>query len=109
LRILSEIADNIAVMYAGDVVEHARVSELLDTPLHPYTNALLRCLPERSVLGEKLQEIPGRVPSIFEFTENCRFLSRCPYSSDICKENPPPRINVTESHSVLCHNFLKGS
>jgi len=106
LRILSEIADKVAIMYAGTIVEQAPVEELFDNPLHPYTKALIKCLPESGVLGEKLQEIPGQVPSIFERTENCKFQPRCPYSTEICTQAPPRTGKVSSSHFVLCHNFL---
>ena len=109
LRILSEIADRVAIMYAGTIVEQAPVEELFRAPLHPYTRALIRCLPEGGALGEKLQEIPGQVPSIFERTENCKFEPRCPCRTTICSEAPPPSIMASSSHFVLCHNPLKGS
>ena len=109
LRILSEIADRVAIMYAGTIVEQAPVEELFRAPLHPYTRALIRCLPEAGSLGEKLQEIPGQVPSIFERTENCKFLPRCPCHTPICSEMPPPDVRVSSSHFVLCHNPLERS
>jgi oligopeptide/dipeptide ABC transporter ATP-binding protein len=109
LRILSEIADRVAIMYAGTIVEQAPVEELFQAPLHPYTRALIRCLPEAGSLGEKLQEIPGQVPSIFERTENCKFLPRCLCHTPICSETPPPDVRVSSSHFVLCHNPLERS
>lgn len=107
LRILSEIADRMAIMYAGTIVEQAPVKELLHNPLHPYTKALIKCLPERAAVGKRLQEIPGHVPSIFERTENCKFQLRCPYSTQICMQSPPPNMKVSSSHFVRCHNFLQ--
>jgi oligopeptide/dipeptide ABC transporter ATP-binding protein len=104
LRILSEIATRVAIMYAGTIVEQAPVEELFRNPLHPYTRALIRCLPEAGVLGEKLQEIPGQVPSIFERTENCKFLPRCLHAIPICSETPPPNVEVSSAHFVLCHH-----
>jgi len=109
LRILSEIADRVAIMYAGMIVEQAPVEELFRAPLHPYTRALIRCLPEGGSLGERLQEIPGQVPSIFERTENCKFLPRCPSRTPICSEVPPPNLKASAAHLVLCHNPLEGS
>jgi oligopeptide/dipeptide ABC transporter ATP-binding protein len=107
LRVLSEMADKIAIMYAGVIVEEAPSRELLRKPTHPYTLALLQCLPEKGQLGKRLQEIPGQVPSIFERPSNCKFEPRCQYSSEICLIEPPPAIEVSSSHSVLCHNFSK--
>jgi oligopeptide/dipeptide ABC transporter ATP-binding protein len=109
LRILSEIADRVAIMYAGTIIEQAPVEELFRDPLHPYTQALIRCLPEKGALGEKLQEIPGQVPSIFERTDLCKFLPRCPFHTSVCSETPPSRSMISSSHFVLCHNPLKRS
>ena len=108
LRILSEIANRVAIMYAGTIVEQAPVEELFRNPLHPYTRALIHCLPEGGALGDRLQEIPGQVPSIFERTENCKFLPRCSCPTPICSEAPPPDVKVSSSHFVLCHNPVEG-
>jgi oligopeptide/dipeptide ABC transporter ATP-binding protein len=107
LRILSEIANRVAVMYAGTIVEQAPVEELFRAPLHPYTQALIRCLPEAGVLGEKLQEIPGQVPSIFDRPDTCKFLPRCPCSDATCATTPPPDVTLPPSHFVLCHHPQK--
>jgi oligopeptide/dipeptide ABC transporter ATP-binding protein len=104
LRVLSEIANRVAIMYAGRIVERAPAEELFSRPLHPYTIALLECLPEKGAFGEKLREIPGKVPSIFDREETCSFRPRCSIASDVCAKIPPPYLEVTPSHFVLCHN-----
>jgi len=104
LRVLSEIADRVAIMYAGRIVEQAPAKDLFNHPLHPYTVALLECLPEKGAFGQKLREIPGQVPSIFDREETCSFLQRCAIASDVCANIPPPCAEVRPSHFVLCHN-----
>ena len=104
LRVLSEIADRVAIMYAGRIVEQACTKELFSHPSHPYTVALLECLPEKGAFGKKLREIPGRVPSIFDRQEICNFHLRCSSSSDVCSKIPPPYAAISPSHFVLCHN-----
>ena len=104
LRVLSEIADKVAIMYAGTIVERGMAKEIFFNPLHPYTKALIECLPEKGVLGERLNEISGQVPSIFGRTKKCKFQPRCSFSTEICREAPPPNLEASSSHFVLCHN-----
>jgi len=105
LRVLSEIADRVAIMYAGRIVEQAPAKDLFSQPVHPYTIALLECLPEKGTFGEKLREISGMVPSIFDREETCSFYSRCSSASDVCTKTSPPYVEVAPSHFVLCHNI----
>jgi peptide/nickel transport system ATP-binding protein/peptide/nickel transport system permease protein len=85
LGVVAEIADDVAVMYAGQIVEQASVEELFARPRHPYTEALIRALPQSTVPGERLATIPGQVPDPQEWPTGCRFADRCPYAEERCR------------------------
>ena len=84
LGVVAETCTRIITMYAGEVIEDAPVDDVLIKPLHPYTSGLLRSLPHLSPRRGKLPSIPGRVPSITEMPNGCRFKARCPYAADGC-------------------------
>ena len=103
LGIVAELADRVEVMYAGKIVEEATAQDLILSPVHPYTKALLAAVP---VLGEKkkeLQTIPGIVPAPGEFPEGCRFSDRCSVALPCCKKTLPPQIRLGEQHFCSCH------
>jgi len=79
----------VAVMYAGEIVELAAVSEIFERPAHPYTEALLAALPAMAPRGTRLAAIPGSVPSPLNFPPGCRFAPRCPYAVDRCRREHP--------------------
>lgn len=90
LGIVADMADRIAVMYAGEIVETGSVTEILGSPKHPYTVGLLSCLPEYSPPGRKLVVMPGSIPGLDEEIQGCRFKSRCPqYAPGPCDEVIP--------------------
>jgi peptide/nickel transport system permease protein len=98
LGVVAEIADRVAVMYAGQVVEQGRVAEVFAAPLHPYTQALLAAVPE----GDKAAVgIPGVVPQPQAFPPGCRFAPRCRYASDAC-EAPQRLIEARDGRQVRC-------
>ncbi|MFG3690240.1 ABC transporter ATP-binding protein [Micromonospora sp. NPDC047740] len=101
LGVVAEMADDVAVMYAGQIVESGTAEEVLTNPRHPYTEALLHAVP---VLGmsrdEPLRVIPGVVPSPLEWPAGCRFAARCGYAHERCAE-PPPTANVGR-HQTRC-------
>ena len=103
LGIVNQVADRVAVMYAGRIVEHAPRAELLATPRHPYTQGLLRALPGRAAPGARLEEIPGTVPPPSEWPLGCRFTSRCSRAFEPCPEIDPGSTQVAEEHRVWCH------
>jgi oligopeptide/dipeptide ABC transporter ATP-binding protein len=105
LGVISEISDNVAVMYAGNIVEYADTKLLFDNPAHPYTEALLQCLPGAEVRGKRLGTIPGRVPDLTERPKGCKFNPRCPYVMEICKEKAPNMLDNTFGHSVACFRY----
>ena len=88
LGVVAEICDRVVVMYAGEIVEHAAVQPLFDRPRHPYTEALLRAMPQAAARGSALAVIPGNVPSAGEVLPGCRFSPRCGYARDECRHAP---------------------
>jgi oligopeptide/dipeptide ABC transporter ATP-binding protein len=106
LGVIAEMAERVAVMYAGHIVEQASVVELFDRPLHPYTQGLIASIP---ILGERrprLDTIPGTVPNLIGLPDHCRFASRCRTRLDsnlaLCTELEPPMIDIEPGHSVRC-------
>lgn len=108
LGVVAEICDRVAVMYAGKIFEFSDVETIFKEPFHPYTSGLMRALPKQSK-GEKLQEIPGTVPSLISIPPGCRFASRCPDSMDICKTISPDLEEYSPGHLVACHLKSKGA
>jgi len=105
LGVVSEIGDRIIVMYAGRLAEVATVSELLDNPKHPYTAGLIRCLPDITQTRDRLESIPGTVPSLIDPPGGCLFHPRCDKALAICGEEQPPPVIVSEGHTVFCHLY----
>ena len=92
LGILSGLADRIAVMYAGRVVEYADAEELLLTPRHPYTKALMRSIPRLGARATRLESIPGSVPNAARLPSGCKFHPRCPVARPECASNQEPEL-----------------
>lgn len=103
LGVARQIAKRIFVMYAGTVVEKARVSDLFKNPLHPYTEGLLASIPK--LTGSKLIGIPGMIPDYINPPKGCRFYPRCNYRKEVCKEVKPKMVKVDEEHFVACHLY----
>ncbi len=103
LSILAQIADSIAVMYAGRLAEKASTDTIVNEPLHPYTQALIASLPEVGVRHDQttLSGIPGRPPSLANPPAGCRFRDRCPFAFDKCTDTPPFE-EVRPGHRVAC-------
>jgi oligopeptide/dipeptide ABC transporter ATP-binding protein len=102
LGVVAETCDNVAVMYAGKIVEKATVNELFERPLHPYTQGLFRSLPNLSEKKDALEAIPGAVPNPLDFPSGCRFRTRCPMAQELCKQEPLLR-ELASKHFVACH------
>lgn len=101
-----EIADRVAVMYGGRIVEQARLAELLANPRHPYTQVLLGTRPREGLRkGERLLSIPGAPPDLANLPAGCAFAPRCPRASDLCRDLLPPPETVIATHSVSCHHW----
>ena len=107
LAVVAETAHHVAVMYAGKVVEYSPVEELFANPRHPYTIGLFRSLPDLAGEGERLETIPGIVPSAYNFPSGCRFRTRCPIATDRCASEEPALLNLEEGkeHTVACHHL----
>jgi len=104
LGIIAEMADDVAVMYASKVVEHAGVDELFGNPMHPYTHGLFKSRPEMGKpKTEKLDTIEGMVPSPLNFPEGCKFHPRCPFRQDRCQSEEPLLREISPGHTVRCH------
>lgn len=103
LGVVNELADRVAVMYAGRLVEVAPRETLLTEPLHPYTQGLLRSIPALAPPGEPLPEIPGVVPSPDQWPKGCRFVTRCPRRVDLCQDVFPDAWDASEERRVWCH------
>ena len=106
LGIVGDMADRVAVMYAGQIVELAPARELLRRPLHPYTRALMASVPKLSGGAARLTAIPGNVPRIGNFPPGCRFAPRCPIARLECSNAIPELIEVEPQRWVRCP-FLK--
>jgi len=102
LGIVADMADRVAVMYAGQIVELAPARELLCRPLHPYTQALMASVPKLSGGAERLTAIPGNVPRIGNFPPGCRFAPRCPIAKPECSNAIPELIEVEPQRWVRC-------
>jgi peptide/nickel transport system ATP-binding protein len=101
-----EVADRVAVMYAGRIVEQAPLAELLDNPQHPYTRVLLGTRPKDGLRkGERLTSIPGAPPDLANLPAGCAFAPRCPRASDVCLREVPPIEDIRAEHSVSCHHW----
>ena len=100
LGIVGELADNVAVMYAGRIVEVAPAADLLREPRHPYTVALLRSIPRLGARAERLYSIPGTVPSAARLPAGCKFHPRCDRARPECRQNPEPQL--TGDRPVRC-------
>ena len=101
---VAEMADRVAVMYAGHIVENGAVGDILQSPLHPYTRGLIACAPGARTVqpGEDLVEIPGTVPSLLERGAGCLFAQRCSQAGARCYQALPPLTQVNAGRSVMC-------
>jgi len=102
LGIVGDMADRVAVMYAGQIVELAAAGELLRRPLHPYTKALMNSVPKLSGNMDRLVTIPGNVPRIGNFPPGCRFAPRCPVARPDCSAAVPALVEVEPQRWVRC-------
>jgi peptide/nickel transport system ATP-binding protein len=102
MGIVAEMCDRVAVMYAGNVVELAEVMEIFKNPLHPYTKALLECIPRPEM---EFKSIEGFVPSLISPPKGCRFNDRCPYAMEKCLREKPEFVSPRKDHQVLCHLY----
>lgn len=107
--VVARICDEVAVMYAGRVVERGAVRDILESPQHPYTRGLLASLPELVSKGNRLTPIPGRPPRIDEELVGCRFAPRCPAVMSRCQTEYPPVVNLESGREVACWLHVDGA
>ena len=105
LALVAESAHRIIVMYAGQVVEEGRAEEIFKSPLHPYTQALLKSLPEFAEGKSRLQSLPGVVPGKYDRPQGCLLNPRCPYATEKCRSVEPALVQIN-SRQVKCHTPL---
>jgi dipeptide transport system ATP-binding protein len=101
MGVVSEMAQRVAVMYAGQLMEQRSASDLFATPLHPYTEALMASMPERSTGSSRLATIPGMVPGLYDRPDGCLFAPRCNYRQAACEHRPA--LQQMPAGAVRCH------
>jgi peptide/nickel transport system ATP-binding protein len=106
LAVVSSLADRIAVMYAGRIVESGRTADVVDDPKHPYTKGLINSVPSHNQRGQRLAQIPGMTPSLINLPRGCAFRTRCPQSIDVCLEAPPISAPAP-GREVRCFNPVR--
>ena len=106
MGVAAEFCDKMAVMYAGNMVEYARTTNIFENPYHPYTRGLLRAVPKIGRTDE-LQSIRGIVPDLVNPPSGCRFHPRCKHVMDICRKSFPPLIEIKSAHYVACYLYGK--
>ena len=107
MGVVAEIADDVAVMYAGAIVESAPVNDLFDAPSHPYTRGLLASIPQPERLnGARLVPIPGAVPSLAAMPPGCAFAPRCGFATRVC-DRPVTLEEVRPRHRLACWNHAE--
>jgi peptide/nickel transport system ATP-binding protein len=106
LAVVAGLADEIAVMYAGRIVETGPIDAVLRQPRHPYTNGLLGSIPGNSRRGQALQQIPGMAPNMAQLPAGCAFAPRCAFSSEQCRSQTPDAQALSSTRSLRCHHPL---
>ncbi|MCP4753517.1 MAG: ABC transporter ATP-binding protein [Proteobacteria bacterium] len=106
MSVIAEFADRVVVMYAGSKVEEGLVRDIIDTPRHPYTQGLIKCVPflkkDPGTERETLNEIPGVVPDMSRLGVGCPFAPRCDYVMDKCYREKPPEVRIDQNHYAYC-------
>jgi peptide/nickel transport system ATP-binding protein len=107
MGVVAEMADTVAVMYAGQIVEYADVRSLFGDPKHPYTQGLLESIPVLGEVVDQLATIPGTVPNLINLPTGCRFAERCSRRFERCDE-PPPMFDLQDGRKVRCWLYERG-
>lgn len=108
MGLIAEMADDVAVMYMGYIVEMGSIRQVMKNPCHPYTQGLLRSVPRLGTRLERLHCIPGSTPSLWERPEGCEYADRCEYAKESCRK-APPLTEVEPGHTVRCWNYKGGA
>jgi oligopeptide transport system ATP-binding protein len=107
MGVVADVADRIAVMYAGKIVEEAPVYDIYGRPAHPYTKALLESIPRLDRKGQGLQVIGGLPPALTDIPSGCAFHPRCGYARDVCRQDPPPPAYRIGDHRIARCHFIR--
>ena len=108
LSVVAGLADAVAVMYAGRIVEQGSTAEIIEQPRHPYTRGLIGSVPSRNRRGAPLRQIPGMAPNALLLDEGCAFRERCSQASAACV-HPPPLTEAAPGHRLWCHHPQTGA
>ena len=104
MGVVRDLTERVNIMYAGSIVEMGETGEVLENPMHPYTQGLMASVPK--LTGEGISEgIPGRIPSYLDPPSGCRFHPRCPHQMDICSTESPPFFEITNAHQAACYLY----
>lgn len=110
LGVVAEMAEEVIVMYAGEIVEKGSVDEIFHNPKHPYLTALLNSIPRLGEEKERLESIKGIVPSLVNMPRvGCRFADRCPVATEECRQITPQLVEVEKDHFVRCLNYTESN
>jgi len=102
IAVIADIADRMAVMYAGKVMEVGDVYTVFKEPKHPYSIALMKSIPSLTGSVDEMRSIPGTLPDLINPPPGCRFWPRCPHAMDVCKKEEPPMVELKPGHLVSC-------
>ena len=102
MGVIWEMCDRVVVMYASRIAEEATKDDIFASPAHPYTRGLLQSIPKLAVDTDRLQAIPGQVPSPLNYPSGCHFRDRCAYAFDRCTQENPPLIKLGDGHRAAC-------
>ena len=102
LGVVAEVCNNVAIMYAGQIVESGTLDDIYSDPQHPYTIGLFRSIPDLTSKQRRLEIIPGIMPDPSNLPKGCNFCTRCQYATERCKQENPPVTQLSASHAVLC-------
>ena len=100
--VIANMCHRVAVMYAGKIVETAKTSELFKNPKHPYTSALIDSVPRLDRKDDRLYSIEGQPPSLMDLPPGCRFFPRCSEAKEVCREQQPREVIISDGHTVSC-------
>jgi peptide/nickel transport system ATP-binding protein/oligopeptide transport system ATP-binding protein len=103
MGVVADIVDNVAVFYAGSIVEKADKYSIFKNPMHPYTIGLIKCIPTLSTESKRLPVIEGNIPNPAYLPEGCAFCTRCKFAADLCRTQKPPAVECRPGHVCLCH------
>ncbi|MEJ5376561.1 MAG: ABC transporter ATP-binding protein [bacterium] len=105
ISVIARSCDRMGVMYAGQIVEFGPTDEVLERPLHPYTQGLMRSYPQIQGPRKRLEPIPGEPPNLLDPPQGCRFCPRCPENGEICAPERPQWTEYRKDHFALCHRI----